>query len=63
MDKIHLETAGFSNLNEDSTLALAQVIDVTVNGETFAQFDHNGTKIDFHGVLVSDLSADDFVFV
>lgn len=63
VDKIHLESAGFADLDGDSALALAGVSDVTVDGVTFAQFDHNGTKINFHGLTLSDLSASDFDFV
>lgn len=63
VDKIHLESAGFADLNGDSALALAAVSDVTVDGVTFGQFDHNGTKINFHGLTLSDLSASDFDFV
>ena len=63
VDKIHLENAGFADLNGDSALAFDHVTDVTVDGSTFAQFDHNGTKINFHGLTLSDLSATDFDFV
>lgn len=63
VDKIHLESAGFADLSGDSALAFAKVSDVTVDGVTFAQFDHNGTKINFHGLTLSDLSASDFDFV
>lgn len=63
VDQIHLETAGFSDLNGDAAEALALVQDVTVGTDTYAQFDHNGTTINFFGVTTSELSADDFVFV